>query len=431
LKNTKLKFSSITLFSVVILFNFIFTFCKKESSQNLTRDTSIKESQTNIKMDTLLKLADLPEDAFKLHFDATVIDFHNDYIYQVYNKNASFGQKDNFTQSGLPRLIDGGVDVQIFAVWIAHNEIGYANRFAKKQIERLKSIESEYSDRFEFAKTYDDIIRIQKSGKLCGLIGIEDGTPIENNIDEINTFYDLGVRYIGLTWNHSNKIATSAMDESKTGKGGLTKYGIDVVKRMDEIGMMIDVSHMGENAFWDVINNSKNPIIASHSNCYSLCPFFFPRNLTDEQIKAIAKSGGIIGVNFLDEFIDQNAKANRVKSYYRVYKSELDEIYERDKNDLIKFNVDRDNFMTVHTINGGTSIDDLVNHIDHIKNLVGIDYIGLGSDFDGGITPPIDLYDATCYPLLTKKLAERGYKEEEIRKILGLNFLRVFKKVCG
>jgi membrane dipeptidase len=424
-----MKYSSITLFGILILFNFIFAFCKNETPTKQSKDTSQQVTQTKNKMDTIIKFTYLTKDAYKLHFDATVIDFHNDYVYQVYYRNANFGKRDNFTQSGLPRLIEGGVDVQIFAVWIVQNEIKRANKFAKEQIARIKNFETEYPEQFELANSYDDIIRINKSGKLCGLMGIEDGAPIENDIDEINTFYDLGIRYIGLTWNHSNKIGTSARDESQSGTGGLTKYGIEVVKRMDELGMLIDVSHMGENAFWDVINNSKNPIIASHSNCYALNPHF--RNLNDDQIKAIAKSGGIIGMNFLDEFIEQDAKANRVKNYYQVYKKDLDEIYETNKSNLIKFNEEREKFMNEHPIKGGTTIDNIIDHIDHIKNLVGVDYIGLGSDFDGGITPPVDLYDATCYPLLTKKLIERGYKEDEIRKILGLNFLRVFKQVCG
>ena len=429
MKNPKIKFSSITLFSIIILFNFVFTFCKKESPPNQLKDNSMQVSQTKNKMDTILKFTDLTKDAFKLHYDATVIDFHNDYVYQVYFRNAYFGKKDKFTQSGLPRFIEGGVDVQIFAVWIVQKEIKRANQFAKEQISRIKKFEADYPEKFELAKTYNDIIRINKSGKMCGLIGIEDGAPIENDIDEINTFYNSGVRYIGLTWNHSNKIGTSAQDESEAGTGGLTDYGKEVVKRMDELGMLIDVSHIGEKTFWDIINTSKNPIIASHSNCYALNPHF--RNLTDEQIKAIAKSGGIIGMNFLDEFIDQDAKANRVKNYYQVYKKEIDEIFEQNKDDLVKFNEEREIFMKEHPIKGGTTIDDLIKHIDHIKNLVGVDYIGLGSDFDGGITPPIDMYDATCYPLLTKKLAEKGYTEDEIRKILGLNFLRVFKQVCG
>lgn len=428
MNNSRKRYASFSLFSILILLNFFFIFCKSETPKTQINISSPETTKTNKKMDTIIKFTDLKKDAYRLHFDATVIDFHNDYVYQVYLRRANFGKKDLFTQSGMPRLVEGGVDVQIFAVWIVQKEIKRANHFAKEQIEKIKSFETEYPDKFELAKSYDDIIRINKSGKLCGLIGIEDGAPVENDLDEINTFYDLGVRYIGLTWNHSNKIGTSARDESYSGTGGLTDYGIQVVKRMDELGMLIDVSHIGEKTFWDIINTTKNPIIASHSNCYALDPHY--RNLTDEQIKAIAKSGGIIGMNFLDEFIEQDAKASRVKNYYQVYKRELDEIYESDKDDLVKFNEDRENFMNEHPIKGGTSIDNLIDHIDHIKNLVGVDYIGLGSDFDGGITPPVDLYDATCYPLLTKKLVERGYKEEEIRKILGLNFLRVFKQVC-
>lgn len=423
---TKYKLFAIVSSSISLIF--FFAFCKTETTKIPQADTTKEISQINKKMDTVNKFTDLIKDAYKLHYDAMVIDFHNDYVYQVYQRNANFGKKDRFTQSGLPRFIEGGVDVQIFAVWIVQKEIKRANKFAKEQIARIKEFETDNPDKFELAKNYDDIIRINKSGKLCGLIGIEDGAPIENDIDEINTFYDLGVRYIGLTWNHSNKIGTSARDESNSGTGGLTEYGVEVVKRMDELGMLIDVSHIGEKTFWDIINTSKNPVIATHSNCYALNPHY--RNLTDEQIKAIAKSGGIIGMNFLDEFIVSNAKSIRVKNYYQAYKKELDEIFENNKDDMIKFNEERENFIKEHPIQGGTTIDNLIDHIDHIKELVGVDYIGLGSDFDGGITPPIDLYDATCYPLLTKKLAERGYKEDEIRKILGLNFLRVFKQVC-
>jgi len=219
-----MKYSSITLFGILILFNFIFAFCKNETPTKQSKDTSQQVTQTKNKMDTIIKFTYLTKDAYKLHFDATVIDFHNDYVYQVYYRNANFGKRDNFTQSGLPRLIEGGVDVQIFAVWIVQNEIKRANKFAKEQIARIKNFETEYPEQFELANSYDDIIRINKSGKLCGLMGIEDGAPIENDIDEINTFYDLGIRYIGLTWNHSNKIGTSARDESQSGTGGLTKY---------------------------------------------------------------------------------------------------------------------------------------------------------------------------------------------------------------
>ncbi|MBK7159288.1 MAG: dipeptidase [Ignavibacteria bacterium] len=369
-------------------------------------------------------------DYLKLHFDALLVDTHNDFIWKVFDKGAVFGQKNDFTQSDLPRFKAGGVDVQIFAVWIPMNKVKKSYGFAASQISRLKSFESEYFQEFEFAKTYDDIIRITSEKKLCGLIGIEGGTAIEKNLDNINTFFDLGVRYIGLTWNNSNFISTSAKDETENGKpGGLSGFGIEVIKRMNETGMLIDVSHLSEAGFWDVINNSASPVIASHSNCYSIAQHF--RNLKDDQIKAIANSGGYIGINFYDTFLEMDADKNRTMNAYEKYSDELNALNEKYGDDLIKFNEERNKFLQEKNIAAGTSIDKVIEHIDYIKNLVGADYIGIGSDFDGGITPPNELYDASCYPEITKKLVERGYTEEEIKKILGGNFLRVFKQVCG
>ncbi len=369
-------------------------------------------------------------DYLKLHFDALLVDTHNDFIWKVFDKGAVFGQKNDFTQSDLPRFKAGGVDVQIFAVWIPMNKVKKSYGFAASQISRLKSFETEYFQEFEFAKTYDDIIRITSEKKLCGLIGIEGGTAIEKNLDNINTFFDLGVRYIGLTWNNSNFISTSAKDETENGKpGGLSGFGIEVIKRMNETGMLIDVSHLSEAGFWDVINNSASPVIASHSNCYSIAQHF--RNLKDDQIKAIANSGGYIGINFYDTFLEMDADKNRTMNAYEKYSDELNALNEKYGDDLIKFNEERNKFLQEKNIAAGTSIDKVIEHIDYIKNLVGADYIGIGSDFDGGITPPNELYDASCYPELTKKLVEKGYTEVEIKKILGGNFLRVFKQVCG
>jgi membrane dipeptidase len=195
---------------------------------------------------------------------------------------------------------------------------------------------------------------------------------------------------------------------------------------MDELGMMIDVSHLGETAFWDVVQTSKNPIIASHSNVYNLCPHY--RNLTDEQIKAIAKSGGYIGINFYCKFLDPTVNAGQVKSIHGKIKNAAEQI---NSDNLIDFNKQRYEFITENNFTGGTPVDILIDHIDYIVKLVGADYVGLGSDYDGGVYSPNELYDATCYPIITKKLVERGYSEEDIRKILGLNFIRVFKQVCG
>ena len=369
-------------------------------------------------------------DYLKIHFDALLVDTHNDFIWKVFDKGAVFGQKNDFTQSDLPRFKAGGVDVQIFAVWIPLNQVKKSYGFTVSQINKLKSFETDYFQEFEFAKTYDDIIRITSEKKLCGLIGIEGGTAIEKNLDNINTFFDLGVRYIGLTWNNSNFISTSAKDQTEKGKpGGLSGFGIEVIKRMNETGMLIDVSHLSETGFWDVIENSSSPVIASHSNCYAIAPHF--RNLKDDQIKAIAESGGYIGINFYDAFLEKDADKNRTMNAYEKYSDELNALNEKYGDDLIRFNEERNKFLQDKNIAAGTTIDKVIEHIDYIKNLVGVDYIGIGSDFDGGITPPDELYDASCYPALTKKLVERGYTEEEIKKILGGNFLRVFKQVCG
>lgn len=398
---------------------FVNTFLDESSDKIILTNYNLKTTDSSAKKDYL-----------KIHFDALLVDTHNDFIWKVFDKGAVFGQKNDFTQSDLPRFKAGGVDVQIFAVWIPMNQVKKSYRFTISQINRLKSFETDYFQEFEFAKSYDDIARITSEKKLCGLIGIEGGTAIEKNLDNINAFFDLGVRYIGLTWNNSNFISTSAKEETENGKpGGLSGFGIEVIKRMNEVGMLIDVSHLSEAGFRDVMENSSSPVIASHSNCYSIAPHF--RNLKDDQIKAIAKSGGYIGINFYDAFLDKDADKNRTMNAYEKYPDELNALNEKYGDDLIKFNEERNKFLQEKNIAAGTTIDKVIEHIDYIKNLVGVDYIGIGSDFDGGITPPNELYDASCYPELTKKLVERGYTEEEIKKILGGNFLRVFKQVCG
>jgi len=407
-------------------------YCKSEKKQEVTENKVVAvplDSTDKTKQETKNNLKDL-NDVFKLHYDASVIDTHNDFLYQVFNKGADLGRKDNFTNSGLPRFTEGGVDMQVFAVWIPGSESKRAFDFANEQIARLKAFENKYSDDFAIAYCYDDVVRIMKEKKFCGMLGIEDGVAVLGDVDNVNKLYEAGVRYIGLTWNKSNKIGSSARDETEKGTGkGLTEFGKKVVTRMEELGMLVDVSHSGEKTFWDIMEISNNPVIASHSNCYSLNPHY--RNLKDDQIVAIAKTGGVIMINFLDDFINENGKNNRVANYNARYKNDIDKLYMENKNDLIAFNVKRYEFMNTHPIEGGTSLDDLIDHIDHIKSLVGVNHIGIGSDFDGGIVAPNEIYDATCYPVLTARLWERGYKEDEIRKILGENFLRVLKQVCN
>jgi membrane dipeptidase len=220
-----------------------------------------------------------------------------------------------------------------------------------------------------------------KSGKKAALLSIEGGHVLEGSISVLRLFYRLGVRCVTLTWNGRNEVA-DGVAERGTG-GGLTEFGKKVVREMNRLGMLIDVSHLSEAGIRDVLSISEAPVIASHSNCYSICNH--PRNLTDEQIVAIARKEGLIGINFYPEFLGK----------------------------------------------GEISLDTVIEHIEHVTSLVGVDYLGLGSDFDGIDKTPAGLEDVGKLPKLTERLLKRSYKEEDIRKILGKNFLRVLKRVLG
>ncbi len=398
---------------------------KLSDSTNNSNKTISKQDST---MNNTNKFSDLEIDAFKLHYDAIVIDTHNDILMPVFLEGADLNKNNPGTQSDIVKWKKGGLDVQMFSIYVPERYKSNHFSYAMKLIDKLEENQAENPESFVLCKNYSELDAGLKSGKFCGLMGAEGGNMIEGSMDNLETLFSRGVRYLGLTWNTSNAIGISAKDETERGKkGGLTDFGKDVVKRINELGMLVDVSHLGETAFWDVVETSNAPIIASHSNCYSLAPHY--RNLTDDQIKAIAKSGGYIGINFYYKFLDPNGNPGAIKNVQSKYRNAADKIAEEYNDDLVGFNEKRYEYITENKVNSGTSIDVLIDHIDHIVQLVGIDYVGLGSDFDGSIVTVNEMYDATCYPIITKKLVERGYREEDIRKILGGNFMRVFKQV--
>ena len=426
----KILFAAITVFLIQNFTCFTSGCTEKKDTKNF-KDDSAEQKLNTSKMDsTINKFPDLEKDAFKLHYDAIVIDTHNDILMPVMLEGADMTKETKSTQSDLVKWKKGGLDVQIFSIYIPEKIKSDDFNYAIKLIDYLDNLQSEYPDELYIAKNYEELMKKVNEGKFCGLMGAEGGNIIEGSMDKLETIFSRGVRYLGLTWNTSNAIGVSAKDETQRGKkGGLTDFGIEVVKKMNELGMIIDVSHLGETAFWDVVHTTKEPIIASHSCVYNLSPHY--RNLKDDQVKAIAESGGIICVNFYSRFLDPNANSGQIKSIQNKYKSALKPLEDKYGDDLIGFNEERYQYLTENYTYRGVPIDVLIDHIDYIVKLVGIDYVGLGSDFDGGISTPNELYDATCYPVITKKLVERGYSEQDIRKILGLNFLRVFKSVCG
>jgi membrane dipeptidase len=322
----------------------------------------------------------------ELHQKAIVVDTHNDVLSTVTLKGLNIeNDLTGQSHSDIARFKKGGVDVQVFSIF-CDERFGKdtAYKFANIEIDSLIAIVHRNPGKMMLVKTPAELQRAVKQNKLACMMGVEGGHMIENNISNLNALFGRGVRYMTLTWNNSTPWSTSAKDESSdtTGmKKGLTDFGKQVVKRMNELGMLVDLSHVGEQTFWDAINATTKPVIASHSCVYSLCPVF--RNLKDDQIKAIGKNGGVIHLNFYSGFVDSN--------YMK-------------RKDVF-----------------------LIDHLDYIVKLIGVDHVGLGSDFDGIESAPKELNDVTDFPLITKALLERGYSANDIQKILGGNFIRVFK----
>jgi len=375
-------------------------------------------------------------DFLKLHQEAIVVDTHVDTLQRVV-RGADLGTRSDQGHVDIPRLREGGVDLEFFAVWVSPEYLpkspddpdSSAWR-AHLLIDALYDQARKHPDDLAVVTNYREAMEAIKAGKIAAALGIEGGHAIENSLEKLEEFYKRGVRYLSLTWENSTDWATSAKDET-SGKElpfrGLTEFGKKVIRKMNELGMLVDISHSGETTFWDVIRTSTKPLIASHSSVYALCPHY--RNLKDDQIKAIAEKGGVIMLNFYAGYLDSTYERQRAR-IMMAHRAELQEIRRkyRDHFDLMVQAFKKVLGPELEKIR--PSVDILIDHIDYIVKLVGPDYVGLGSDFDGISVAPKGLEDISKLPLITKKLLQRGYSEEDIRKILGGNFLRVFKEVC-
>ncbi len=362
----------------------------------------------------------------KLHFGSFLIDTHNDIPTTAIEANLRFDSTlAPRTHSDLERMFKGGIDAQIFSIWCDGNK---ANPFqwANLEMDTVMAWTNRNPTRMQTAFSAKALRQTEKQKKLAVLFGIEGGHMIENDLAKLEYLYNRGARYMTLTWNNSTNWATSALDET-TNKNlttkGLNTFGKNVVKKMNELGMLVDLSHVGEQTFWDAIRTSTKPVLVSHSCVYTLCAH--RRNLQDEQIKAIAKNGGVIHLNFYSGFLDPKFEA-RSDAFTAKHKIEMDS--------LLKLNPEPYFMQYALFMKYPSEVADmrppletLLDHIDYIVKLVGVDYVGLGSDFDGVNSLPKNLEDVTCYPLITKGLVERGYKKKAIRKILGGNFLRVLE----
>lgn len=363
----------------------------------------------------------------KLHFKSILVDTHNDILSTAIEKKLSMDQDlKGKTNSDLQRWKEGGVDAEIFSVWCDGNQknpFAWANR----EMDTLIAVVNRNPNKIIMAGNVQELRKAVKEKRLAAMFGVEGGHMIENDLSKLDSLYRRGARYMTLTWNNSTDWATSALDETTRADSlkhkGLTDFGKQVVRRMNELGMMVDLSHVGEQTFWDAINTTTKPVIVSHSNAYTLCPF--RRNLKDDQILAVGKNGGVIHLNFFSGFIDSN---------YMKRSAAFDLKHKAERDSLLKINPEpywSDNYLFEKYKNEVEAmrppISMLIDHLDYIVKLIGVDHVGLGSDFDGVNSLPLQLDDVTTFPLITQELVKRGYSDKDVKKILGGNFLRLFE----
>ena len=365
----------------------------------------------------------------RLHKKAIVIDTHNDFISTGIEKNKSFDMElKGITHSDLNRMKTGGIDIQIFSIFCDENYgMGTAYTFANREIDTLYATVQRNPSKMMIVKTPEDLSSAVKSGKLGSMIGVEGGHMIEDKIEYLEALDNRGARYMTLTWNNSTSWASSAADErAKNNLGrpyGLTTFGKEIVKKMNGLGMIVDISHVGEQTFYDAIAASTKPVIASHSCTYALCPV--PRNMTDDQIKALGKNGGVIHLNFYSGFVDSSFKQKN-DAFLKKHEAEKNELLKNNPSDFYANLVLHEKYKDeIDGVRPPLSL--LIDHLDHIVKLIGVNHVGIGSDFDGINSSPRELNDVTDMPLITEELLKRGYSKKDIYKILGGNFIRVFK----
>ncbi|ULQ50746.1 dipeptidase [Flavihumibacter fluvii] len=362
----------------------------------------------------------------KIHRKAIVVDTHNDILMKAADKGIVFDQDlAGKTSSDLSRWKKGGLDVQVFSVY-CDGDLKHPYAYANRQIDSLDAVVARNPDKIVKVAGYGELVKAVHHHKIAAMVGVEGGHMIEDDLGKLEALYNRGARYLTLTHNIPPSWATSAADET-THPGlphkGLTDFGRQVVQRMNQLGMIIDVSHAGDQTFRDIMATTTKPIMASHSSVYALVPH--RRNLKDEQIKAIAKNGGVIQVNFNPGFIDSSF-GNKETAFIKHHAAENDSLLKSGMGDFYTLDYLYNKYAgEVNFMRPPLSM--LIQHIEYIINLVGVDYVGLGSDFDGINLTPLQLGDVTTYPLITKALVEKGYSKKDITRILGGNFLRVLQ----
>jgi membrane dipeptidase len=371
----------------------------------------------------------LIKQADKIHSSILTVDTHCDTPMEFSDSTFDMGVKHTDGCVDFPRMVEGGLHAEFFAVFIGQgirNDSAF-NKVHQKALDTFNAIHknvAKNSSMAELALTADDAYRIWKSGKIAAFIGVENGYPIGRDISRIKQYYDMGARYITLSHTKNNDICDSSTDALGPESNGLSPLGVQVVKEMNRLGMMVDVSHISDKSFFDVLKTTKAPVIASHSSCRALCGS--PRNLTDDMLLALKENGGVIQICILSNYLktpepnpEMDAKLKELQTRYGDYNTLSDSVKKLMRAEYRDVQKKYDKPATVK---------DVVDHIDHVVQVIGVDYVGIGTDFDGG--GGVDgCRTAAEMKNITIELLRRGYSKSDITKIWGANVMRVLRNV--
>lgn len=368
----------------------------------------------------------MTDDALTLHRQSFVFDGHNNLAMQLRKRPDLTVDSVNLMtpqpnlQTDIPRLRQGGVGAEFFATYVSADSVkkGTAVRETLEQIDQIVRLARRHAKSVEWAGSTADLDRNQQAGKISALIAIEGGNAIENSLVVLRTYFQAGARCMALTHDDTTDWADAALDKAQ--HQGLTKFGEQVVQEMNRLGMVIDLSHASEETALDALAISKSPAIFSHTGAHKIAPH--PRNVSDDVLKAVAKNGGVVMVNFYSGFLT----AETVKAYDKRTKAagDLRKSFKTDE----QFQSALVAWLKENPL-PKTSVKDVVDHIDHIGKVAGFDHVGLGSNFDGVVSLPQDLQDVSSFPLLTQEMLNRGYSREQVQKVLGGNAQRVLRGV--
>src|SRR5215467_6610976 len=372
---------------------------------------------------------EIAERARRLHFSSIVLDTHDDTTQRFFSKTYDLSKRNPDGHIDIPRMKEGGMNAIFFSIWIDGRIMGPpAVQKALDQIDAVHEMVRRNSKDMVFCRTADEVRRAHREGKIAALIGVEGGHMIGNDIRMIRIFGDLGVRYMTLSHFYNDEWADSSTD--KPAHNGLTEYGKDIVREMNRQGIMVDISHVSDKTFQDALAISKAPLIASHSSCRALCNH--PRDMSDDMIKALARQGGVIQINYENSFIDQAYKdaSEKLSGGVVAQMDQLKKSCGEDEECVGRKMQELEKQATAEGKLPHVGWERIIDHIDHVVKLVGPDYVGLGSDFDGA-TMPEGMDDCSQLPKITEALKRKGYRDEDVRKILGGNLLRVMERAEG